>query len=386
MPDTSTSFSSCKAPATCACDPAVLLVSLSRRFGGADVRVMQLARAMHARGQRYAVATLNGSPLCHKLTAEGLNAIELGAARASPMLLVRLLRVIRRNRFAVVDAHNPQSQFWGLTAAALAGAEVRISTVHSVYGKADAGPLHSTLYQSVLCLNRLLGCRFITISQEITDQLRALAVRAAHMRLITNGIEDQSAVSISPVRSELGWADNSFVVGIFGRLTPIKGHKILFEALRGLREDGAVRCLVVGDGPLMAELLELARAMRLDDIVHFTGFRSDVSSLMRACSVICQPSFSEGLPFSVLESAALGKPLVISAVGALPDHFEHRRTACLMPPGDADALAAELAWCQQHPSSASRMGEDARALIAKRFDIENMLAETFAVYRLGCDL
>jgi glycosyltransferase involved in cell wall biosynthesis len=361
-------------------DSPVLLVSLSRRFGGADVRVIQLARGLHTRGRRYAVATLTGSPLYQKLTAEGLKAIELGRVRASPMLLVRLLRVIRQNGFAVVDTHNPQSQFWGLAAATLAGAHVRISTVHSIYGKADAGPLHRALYLSVLRLNRLLGCQFITISKEISDHLRELAIPAARMRLITNGIEDQSGVPTSPVKAELGWGDDDWIVGIFGRLTPIKGHKILFEAIRKLGGDGQIRCLVVGDGPSAADLSELAQTQRLNDIVHFTGFRSDVSSLMRACSVICQPSFSEGLPFSVLESAALGKPLVISAVGALPDHFEHRRTACMVPPGDVDALVAELAWCRRNPAAASQMGNAASALIAAGFNIDNMLAETFAIY------
>jgi glycosyltransferase involved in cell wall biosynthesis len=385
MPDTSKSFLPYKIPASCVSDPAVLLVSLSRRFGGADVRVMQLARAMQARGQRYAVATLSASPLYHKLREEGLNGVEVGRARADPMLLVRLFRLIRGNPFTVVDAHNPQSQFWGLIAAALAGVDVRISTVHSVYGKADAGPLHRTLYRSVLRLNRFLRCRFITISQEISEHLRTLAVPADSLRLITNGIENQSAVSTSRVRAELGWPEDSFVVGIFGRLTRIKGHRILFEALQCLREDSSVRCLVVGDGPLMSELSELVRHMRLNDIVHFAGFRSDVTPVMRACSVICQPSFSEGLPFTVLESAAVGRPLVISAVGALPDHFEHRRTACLIAPGNVDALVTELAWCRRNPSAASRMGEEARALVAERFGIENMLAETFRVYRAGCD-
>jgi len=359
----------------------VLLVSLSKRFGGADVRVIQTARGLQHQGCPYAVATLGQSPLYHKLRAEGLVALECGTNRASPGLLFSLVQFIRRNNVSVIDGHNPQSQFWAILAGWLARVPHRICTAHSVYGKADAGFFHQLLYRFVLLQNWLLGARFIVVSPEIRDHLRSMFIPKARITLVNNGISVSDDPQDPGLRGTLGWSDDDSVIGIFGRLSPIKGHDILFEALSSVRAHvPSVRCLVVGDGPLMDQLLERVRRLGLEKSVHFTGFRSDVVSLMRSCDVICQPSFSEGLPYSVLEAAALGKPMILSAVGGLPENFSHNRTARFVEPGDAKELASEIKWCVENFSAATTIGRSAKDLVAERFGLERMLKETFDVY------
>jgi hypothetical protein len=152
-----------------------LIVCLSAGFGGADVRVLQVASGLHGR-RDYAVATLAGSPLQRKLRDAGLNVIEMGASRADPGLLRRFIALLRNGRFQVVDAHNPQSQAWALPAARAAGLPVLVSTVHHVYAMSDGGPLKRHLYQNVLRLNRMLGCRFVTVSEEIARSLDRLGI------------------------------------------------------------------------------------------------------------------------------------------------------------------------------------------------------------------
>lgn len=358
----------------------VLLVSLSKRFGGADVRVLQTARGLHQRCP-YAVATLGKSPLYHKLLAEGLTVLECGTNRASPGLLFSLLRFIKQNQVAVVDSHNPQSQFWGILAGWFAGVPNRICTAHSVYGKADAGFFHQLLYRFVLFQNWLLGARFIVVSPEIRDHLCSMLIPKHRITLVNNGISAPDDPRDPTLRETLAWSDKDYVIGIFGRLSPIKGHEVLFDALSQVRADRpSVRCLVVGDGPLMDQLQGSVQRLGLNGSVHFTGFRSDVASLMRSCDVICQPSFSEGLPYSVLEAAALGKPMILSAVGGMPENFSHNRTARFVEPGDAKALAEEIKWCVHNPSAMNAIGQGAKELVAERFGLERMLRETFAVY------
>ncbi|NJO36498.1 MAG: glycosyltransferase family 4 protein [Rhizobiales bacterium] len=96
--------------------------------------------------------------------------------------------------------------------------------------------------------------------------------------------------------------------------------------------------------------------------------------------VICQPSLYEGLPYAVLEAAALGKPMVLSAVGAIPDHFEHGRTARLLEPRDVEGLAHELRRCCRNVVSRTDMGLAARAMVQQRFSLKRVVDETCALY------
>jgi glycosyltransferase involved in cell wall biosynthesis len=282
--------------------------------------------------------------------------------------LGRLWRAIRSGAYEVVDAHNPQSQFWGLCAATLARAPIRISTVHSEYALADGSSWKRLLYVGVLCLNHALGYRFIAVSAGIARSVRALGAREDKVAVNANGLAlNWSPSSTSPgLRAELGWTDAA-VVGVVARLVPIKGHAYLLEAFARLR--GAwpnLRGLLIGDGAERERLTELAATLELTGIIHFAGHRSDVGSLYRECDVVCLPSEIEGLPFAALEAASFGITLVATAVGDVPEFFEHGTSARLAPARDAAALAAELEWCLANPKQARLMGEAARAMLHRR--------------------
>ena len=123
-------------------DPSVLVVDLAKRFGGADVRVLQLAEGLRGRSS-CTVATLAGSPLHRRLAAAGLPRVPVTRRRGDPRIALDLARAARRGGFGAIDAHNPQSQLWALAAGLLARVPARVTTVHSQYlaehGGAGAG-------------------------------------------------------------------------------------------------------------------------------------------------------------------------------------------------------------------------------------------------------
>lgn len=361
---------------------AVLIVCLSSGFGGADVRVLQTAKGLHGR-RDYAIATLTGSPLSRKLRAAGLNAVEMGSSRMDPGLLLRFIRLIDSGRFEVVDAHNPQSQFWALLAARLTHTPVRLSTVHHVYAKSDGGLHKRLLYQNILRLNRWLGCRFIVVSKEIATSLYRLGIKKNRVLISDNAIDvgETSGAAGYQLRAELGWTSDYNVIGIFGRLAPQKGHAALLQSLARLRtEQPNLRCVVVGAGDLRPSLESLAADLGLTSIVHFTGFRDDVLDLMQAVDLVCQPSIYEGLPYTVLEAAALAKPMILTAVGGIPDHFVHGETARILAPHDVDGLCHELAWCCNNAAVLDAMGKAARTMIDDCFSLKKVLEQTCAAY------
>jgi glycosyltransferase involved in cell wall biosynthesis len=129
------------------------------------------------------------------------------------------------------------------------------------------------------------------------------------------------------------------------------------------------RLLIVGDGPLRAELEQEARECGVDGFVHFAGAQSEPERFFSEMDVFALTSRSEGMPLVVLEAWAAGVPVVASAVGGLPELIRDGETGMLFPPGDAATLARTLAKLLQEPTLRTRLAEQAWTEVRERFDV-----------------
>ena len=373
--------------------PSVLIVQLSKRFGGADVRVLDTARALHKQGWHYRVATLGQSPLWEKLVAEGLNVLPLSYRRADPRHGWALVKAIHKEGLTVVDAHNPQSQVWGALAAWWAGVQVRVATVHTVYRVAHVGK--GRWHELALWLGKWMGCRFVVVSASIRDYLQSLGVAEGRILLSYNGLEEMPAFSpnpnpnlnptptLTPIRTQLNWQDNPLII-VVARLAPVKGHTFLFQALADIRQrHPQVRCLLVGDGQNRAELEAEVATRGLTDMVHFAGFRQDVPALLATADLFCLPSLAEGFPYAIIEATQHGLPLIISNVDGPREHLTDGVHAMLPEAGDVPALVDAICTCIENPQLAQELGTNAQNFVRARFDPEKMVKETLAVYSGG---
>jgi glycosyltransferase involved in cell wall biosynthesis len=147
------------------------------------------------------------------------------------------------------------------------------------------------------------------------------------------------------------------------------------------REVPALHALVVGDGPLRESLAAEISALGLGGFVHLTGFRTDPESLEAASSVVVLTSKSlEGTPGVLLDALALGKPIVATNVGGVPEVIEDGVSGLVVPIGDADALGRSIARVLLDPALAARLSAGARER-APMFSIENTVNRTMDVYR-----
>jgi glycosyltransferase involved in cell wall biosynthesis len=171
-------------------------------------------------------------------------------------------------------------------------------------------------------------------------------------------------------RGRLGVHPERYTIALIGRLAPEKGHRVLFEAARGL---GAT-LLLAGDGPLRADLQDSAR--ELD--ARFLGYLEDPRDVFAAADVIALPSLTEGLPLTALEALALGRCVVASAVGELPDLLEGG-AGVLVPPGEPLALSDALRRLQD---SGTRAGIEARAVErARAYGVAAMAGAYASLYK-----
>ena len=365
----------------------IVLVDLSRRFGGADMRVLQLATRLPAQWD-VRVAVLAGSETEARFSREGLKLHRLCAARRNPQTIVELVRLFGAFRPDIVDCHNAQSQLWGLPAARIAGVSVRIATMHSVYEQSEGrGQVwRVAVYKGLYRLIGAMATQVVSVSETVDKHLAGQGIKAGLRHVIHNGLALGADAAAAPDDIDDGGYDAGdgvkFRIAVVGRLTPVKGHRVLLKALAASRSRlPPFTCLIIGDGPERSDLGARVESLGLSGEVHFLGYRPDVTELVSRADVLCMPSLSEGLPFAALEAALLGKPIVASAVGGLKSHFRDRETALLVEPGNSAALADALAWCVDNADQAAAIGRAAKSMVETEFSIDRMITENRDLYQ-----
>ena len=359
----------------------VLIVNLAAKFGGVDMRVVETARALAENGRPYAVATITDSPLHKQLIAASLNAIPFAYRKTDPRLLFALYKTIKAGGYQVVDAHNFQSQFYGLGAAVLAKVPTRVSSVHTIY-RIVPGGIRGRLQELVLRLNVLWGCRFMVVSRSLADYVRSLG--AKEVSVIYNGVDlDEMGISSEniSIRQECNWPEDSYVLTFVGRLVWQKGLDYLLPAVQqACQRHPNFRCLIVGDGKLRSELEAQAKLLKLDDCIHFMGYRTDVTAILADSDFFCLPSRSEGLPYALLEACAYKLPLLLSDVDGMSELFRHHETAYMVPSGDVVKLTAGIDWLMANSEAARQLGENAHDFVQARLNPQQMTTDTLAIY------
>lgn len=158
------------------------------------------------------------------------------------------------------------------------------------------------------------------------------------------------------------------ILGLVGRLSPIKGTDIALRAAAALLAEGAaIELWVLGKGPEEDRLRELARALNIAGHVRFHGFVPEPLALLRAMDVLLQPSLStEGVPISVLEAMAAGLPVIATPVGGVPEIIADGVTGFLVAPGSADGLAACVRRLLAAPAERAAVGQRAAEFVRER--------------------
>jgi glycosyltransferase involved in cell wall biosynthesis len=172
------------------------------------------------------------------------------------------------------------------------------------------------------------------------------------------------------------------VIGTVGRLEPRKGTATLIDALGVLRAGGRydAALVVVGDGPLRAELAAHAERVGVASHVQLLGDRADVREVLEALDVFVLPSRTEGMSNALLEGMAMALPVVATAVGGTPEVVADGRSGLLVPADDANAMAAAIARLLDDSSFASSLGASARTTVEERYGARNMVRRLEAVY------
>lgn len=170
-------------------------------------------------------------------------------------------------------------------------------------------------------------------------------------------------------------------LGVFGRMSPEKGHSLLLDALAAARDDmPPFRVLLAGDGQEEQRLRAQCRRLGLEDQVRFLGYQQEMTSLYEEIDLLVLPSLSEGLPNVALEAMSHGRPVLATRVGAVPEVIEDGGNGWLVAPGSASSLADKLRAISQRPTELARYGERARASLHPKFSPAERARKFLGVY------
>jgi glycosyltransferase involved in cell wall biosynthesis len=284
----------------------------------------------------------------------------------APGAIRAIRRVVQDIGPNILHVHSTEAGILGRQAARGLGIPV-VYTLHGLpFSGGRSWPMRAAI---VIAEQAVAGVteRYLANSGAIRDAyLRARIGRASQYVVVPSGIDLASVASAPPVATLPGARPR---VLFAGRLEPGKGLQRLIRAVATLRGEGvALDLLVAGEGPLLKEIPKWAHAL---------GYRTDLSSVIKACDIVALPSSVEGTPRVLTEAMACGVPIVASAVGGIPEQVGD--AGLLVAPDDATALVSALRLLSTD--------EGARDLLAKRgperaarFSRDAMLAATSRVY------
>lgn len=366
--------------------------------GGSEQATVEIADALTRAGASALVAS-EGGRMATAVTQTGGEVIALPVASKNPLTILanarRLRRLIEDRKVDLVHARS-RAPAWSAFLAARATGRPFVTTYHGAYG--SVGPLKAA-YNSVMGR----GDRIIANSRYTA----ALVAERHHVardriRVIYRGIDaatfDPLMVPPGPVaklRESWGVPPGTKVVLQAARLTGLKGHRLTIEAASRLKREGALVSAVIifaGDAPGKAgyrqELLDLIARNGLGDKIRLVGHCHDMPAAFLASYVALVPSLvAETFGRTSVEAQAMGCPVIVSNLGALPETIVSpeqdaaRFTGWLVPANDAVALADGLRLALSlTPAERAKIGQRAGARAGVEFALSQMQAKTLAVY------
>jgi glycosyltransferase involved in cell wall biosynthesis len=302
--------------------------------------------------------------------------------------LIDLTRFLRKKRYHIVHTHNSKAGFIGRLAAKWAGVPIIVHTVHG-FAFHDREPAwRQILFRNLERLASRWCDKMVFISQPLIDwALRDRITRREKIQKIYSGIEIDHFKPVpdgekKALKEAWGISEEAPVVGMVSKLWEGKGHTTLIHAFEGLKQEIPEAVLViVGEGYLRDQLSDLVDRLGLKGSVLFTGFQMDVRRIIATFDVAVLPSFFEGMGRVLLEAMAMGKPLVASSVGGIPDLVHHGKNGLLVTPGSVSELKSGLLTLIRNKALAKEMGKEGRKRISEEFSAGRMAQSIEKLYR-----
>ncbi len=357
----------------------ILYITNHLNIGGITSYVLTLGRGLKSKGHNLYIAS-SGGELSANFADSGIVYIPIPIRtkkEISPGVFIsalKLLKPIRKYKINIIHSNSRTTSVLACLLENLSGVPF-ISTCHGFFKKRIS--------------RRIFPCwgkRVIAVSESVKEHLiNDFKVDAKIIDVIHNGIDvekfkTQNAKGKSELKTELGLWEGP-VIGIVARLSDVKGHAYLIKAMREvINEIPQAQLLIVGDGKIKQELVNLTKALGIGKNVIFVPSVDDTIGVLSVMDIFVMPSLKEGLGLSLMEAMAYGLAVIGSDVGGIKTLIQNKENGLLVNPKDTKALAREILDLIRDPQGREKLGENAKIFISRNFSQEKMTGETEAVY------
>lgn len=294
----------------------------------------------------------------------------------------KLARLIQREDIDIIHAHGETPWFYGVLASAiLCGRTKCIVTIHG-YGGGDRTTLGNAQLWKMLTL---FSYKVVVVSQNLLDELTGQSIIFQRkMTAIINGV-DVSQIDSSNKQSRQHWgiSPNMKVLGTISRVSAVKNHRLLLQALKQLIEMGQnIKLIIVGDGPEKKSLEHFSQELGIQESVIFAGERLDATGFFSLFDIFVLPSLSEGISMTILEAMASDTPVIASDVGGNNELITHGVSGFLFESENLDDLVKTILCVINDPTEAMDAARKSRKKVELEYSFERMVSQYEEIYQM----
>lgn len=355
--------------------------------GGAETVLLNIVNHLDKSKYRSLVVLLKTGWLYQKLKESNIPTTILGSAHSYDLgFLLRLWRLIQREKIDLIHSHLPDVNLYSCLAGFIAGIPV-VTTYHGqiMRSKKRTGPNNLKCF-----LIGRLSTRIVTVS----DWLRNDLAQRVHfpmwkLKTIYNGVDWKRfpfSFDSTIKKKELKIKQDEKVVGMVANLRRTKGYPYFIRAAGIIAKNlPQVKFLIIGemDDTLKDEIIKEVKSLDLSDKVILLGFREDVPELLKTLDVFVLSSISEGLSIATIEAMTAGVPVVVTKSGGPQEVVVEGKSGFLVPPKDEKSLAEKVLLLLKNQGLATSMGKEAQVQAKVKFSIDIMIKNYQKVY-LNC--
>lgn len=367
----------------------ILYLTTHLNIGGITSYLLTLTAGLKSRGHNVYIAS-SGGETALRFTKQGITLITIPIktkSEISPKILLsflKLLPVIKKENIDIIHCNSRVTQVLGCLLSCFSRPPF-VSTCHGFFKTRFSRKIFPCW-----------GKKVIAISQQVKVHLiEDFNVKEEDIRVINNGIDiekfpagggsvyggkTQNEKRKIEIKKELG-LKNGLVVGIIGRLSDVKGHIYLIEAMKEvLEKNSEAQLLIVGEGRMKDEIINLIKKLDIEKQVVIILSVTDTAAILSIIDIFVMPSLKEGLGLSLMEAMAAGLAVIGSDVGGIKSLIQHNRTGLLVQPADIRSLSKAILELLDGSQQRKFLGDNAKEFIARNFSAEQMVDFTEKMY------
>jgi glycosyltransferase involved in cell wall biosynthesis len=325
------------------------------------------------------------APFRKAAEAKGLQVNLIPWSRSKPIFKAAcaLRKLCLTGRADVLHTHNTYADIVGL----IVGKSLNLKLISTIYVWSGPGfGLKRRLLQQIDAWVLKWFDKLTVQCEQARRDSKNWGFRPAEVELLPSGFRATPAILSKTERARLRWergvSEKNLVVCNVSRFYPEKAHALMLHCWKKvIGQCPEARLWLYGVGPLEKKLLQLRKALDLEQTVSFRGFNSDITAELELCDIQLHPSYNEGIPLAICSGMAAGLPIVASNVGGIPEVIEHAKSGILVEAGDIEGFSEQLVVLIRDPRKRELLGKAARRFIKNEYSLEVAAQKLVEVYR-----